>query len=101
MQDNYKMLNFQQLIALRRFLLPLWLTENTFNNEIHFPIPSVSLHVNFWQGFFDTLRMEIAGSGISVLSVCPGKVDVPAASDRFGTTLDEVYIKQASPPPEC
>ena len=51
----------------------------------------------FWQGFFDTLRMEIAGSGIRVLSVCPGKVDVPAASDRFGTTLDEVYIKQASP----
>ena len=41
--------------------------------------------------------MEIAGSGIRVLSVCPGKVDVPAASDRFGITLDEVYIKQASP----
>jgi len=34
--------------------------------------------------------MEVADSGVSIVVVCPGKVDVPAASGRFGTTLDKV-----------
>ena len=36
--------------------------------------------------------MEISDSGVSIVTVCPGKVDVQAASDRFGTTIEKVHI---------
>lgn len=39
------------------------------------------------QGFFDTLRMEVADSGISVISVCPGPIDTPFRQNLFGTEL--------------
>lgn len=35
------------------------------------------------QGYFDTLRMEVADKGIEILSVCPGPVDTPFLRDIF------------------
>ena len=32
---------------------------------------------NIFQGYFDTLRMEVSDKSISILSVCPGPVETP------------------------
>lgn len=82
---------------MRGFLEPLYcplaqltgcdFTAWTRSDRLQF---SYFLVMYCWQGFFEALRMEIADSGVTVVVVCPGKVDVPAASDRFGTTLDKV-----------
>ena len=42
------------------------------------------------QGFFDTLRMELAESGVSVLSVHPGPVVSNFLRNVFSSSLDEV-----------
>ena len=39
------------------------------------------------QGYFDTLRMEIADKGITVQCVCPGPVDTQFLRDVFRTKL--------------
>lgn len=36
------------------------------------------------QGYFDSLRMELADSGVNVLTVCPGPVDTPFMREMFG-----------------
>ena len=43
------------------------------------------------QGFFDTLRMEIADSGVTVHMVCPGPVDTPYFKRHFGAAIGKVY----------
>ena len=42
------------------------------------------------QGFFDTLRMEVADSGVSVHMVCPGPVETPYKRQQFGATMHKV-----------
>ena len=42
------------------------------------------------QGFFNTLRMEIAEKGVTVHMVCPGPVDTPFFKRHFGAVLGEV-----------
>lgn len=41
------------------------------------------------QGYFDTLRMELADTGVGVLNVCPGPVDTSFMRDLFGKELLE------------
>lgn len=41
------------------------------------------------QGYFDTLRMELADTGVGVLTVCPGPVDTPFMRELFGKELEE------------
>ena len=43
------------------------------------------------QGFFNTLRMEVAGKGVKVHMVCPGPVQTPYAKRQFGAVLGKVY----------
>ena len=40
------------------------------------------------QGYFDTLRMEVADKGIEIQSVCPGPVDTPFMREIFGTQIN-------------
>lgn len=44
------------------------------------------------QGFFDTLRMEIAGSGVNILTICPGPVASEISSNAFAEDLNRVSI---------
>ncbi len=39
------------------------------------------------QGYFDTLRMELADTGVGVLNVCPGPVDTPFMRELFGKEI--------------
>ncbi len=39
------------------------------------------------QGYFDTLRMELADTGVGILTVCPGPVDTPFMRELFGKEL--------------
>lgn len=41
------------------------------------------------QGFLETLRMEIADTGVGVLSVCPGPVETPFRNSMFGNSLSK------------
>ena len=56
------------------------------------PPTNAYIHV---QGYFDTLRMEVADKGIEVQSVCPGPVDTPFMRDIFGKELytDRCQVK--------
>lgn len=47
----------------------------------------------FSQGFFDTLRMEIADSGVTVHMVCPGPVQTPFFKRLFGATVGKVQSR--------
>ena len=40
------------------------------------------------QGYFDTLRMEVADKGIEIQSVCPGPVDTPFMREIFSTKMN-------------
>ena len=42
------------------------------------------------QGFFDTLRMEIADTGVNILSVCPGPVESKSYDAIFTTEIGKV-----------
>ena len=42
------------------------------------------------QGFFDTLRMEISGSGVDILTVCPGPVVSEGRTNAFAEHLNRV-----------
>ncbi len=42
------------------------------------------------QGYFDTLRMELAAKNISIISVCPGPVDTPFLRNLFTEKLATV-----------
>ncbi len=49
------------------------------------------------QGFFDSLRIELAGSGVSVTSLCPGFVQTPIrehALDADGTPRGVSHIRE-------
>lgn len=49
------------------------------------------------QGYFDTLRMELADKNISILSVCPGPVDTPFLHHIFTEKLSP-STKNTGPP---
>ena len=40
-------------------------------------------------GYFDSLRMELSGSGIDILNVCPGPVESNVGANSFGGELEE------------
>lgn len=48
---------------------------------------SYSMSKHALHGFFDTLRMEIADTGVSVHMVCPGPVQTPYFKRLFGATV--------------
>lgn len=45
--------------------------------------------ISQFQGYFDTLRMELADTGVDVMTVCPGPVDTPFMREIFGRDLLE------------
>ena len=40
------------------------------------------------QGYFDTLRLEVADKGIEIQSICPGPVDTPFLRGVFREQLN-------------
>lgn len=46
--------------------------------------------VSSLQGYFETLRMELADKNISILSVCPGPVDTPFTRNLFSEKISSV-----------
>ena len=53
--------------------------------------------VLFPQGYFETLRMELADKNISILSVCPGPVDTPFTRNLFSEKISSVAKGQGRP----
>ncbi|KAL5463658.1 hypothetical protein EMCRGX_G032573 [Ephydatia muelleri] len=51
------------------------------------------------QGFFDTLRMEIADTGVDVLSVCPGPVESKSYDAIFTSEIGKAPPQAAKPTP--
>ena len=54
----------------------------------------------YTKGFFDTLRMELADTGLNVHLVCPGPVDTPYKERQFGPTLHKAAHCSARHPIE-
>ncbi len=42
------------------------------------------------QGFLDTLRAELRGSGVSVTVVCPGAIRTPRLEETMGANIDKI-----------
>jgi hypothetical protein len=52
------------------------------------------------QGFFDTVRIELATSGIKVCMICPGPVVSQGAQNSFTENVDKVARRTGRADPE-